>query len=102
MPVVHVDPAAEDDLASIARYIGVDRQSPQAATDVIEAFRRKCEPYAHQPEMGDLRTELGDDLRSFTFMRNYVAIYRPLEDGIDVLRVFHGARDYVRLFRLGR
>ena len=49
--------------------------------------------------MGEPRTDLDDDLRSFTFKRNYVVIYRPIPDGIDVLRVFHGAREYARWFR---
>ena len=45
-------------------------------------------------------SELGeDDRRSFTIERNDVVIDRPLPDGIDVLRVFHGARDYERRFR---
>lgn len=55
--------------------------------------------YARQPLMGDRREDLGPGLRSFPFKKNYVVIYRPLDDGIDVLRIFHSARDYPRLFR---
>ena len=51
--------------------------------------------------MGEPRLDLDDDLRSFAFKRNYVVIYRPIPGGIDVLRVFHGARDYARWFRGG-
>jgi hypothetical protein len=48
--------------------------------------------------MGDLRDDLGDDLRSFTFRRWYVAIYEPFDDGIRVLRVFDGCSEYGRYF----
>ena len=30
---------------------------------------------------------------------NYLIFYRPIEDGIEVLRVLHGARDIEGLFR---
>ena len=48
--------------------------------------------------MGDLRDDLGPDLRSFAFRRWYVAVYEPLSDGIRVLRVFDGRSDYARHF----
>lgn len=48
--------------------------------------------------MGDLRDDLGEDLRSFTFRRWYVAVYQPREDGIRVLRVFDARSDYFRHF----
>ena len=42
--------------------------------------------------MGRARVELGADLRSFPFGR-YVIFYAPIDDGIDVVRVLHSARD---------
>ena len=51
--------------------------------------------------MGELRDDLGPDIRMFAFRKNYIVLYRPLDDGIDVLRVFHTARDYPRLFHGG-
>ena len=42
--------------------------------------------------MGRARDELAADLRSFPFGR-YVIFYEPIEDGIDVVRVLHSARD---------
>jgi plasmid stabilization system protein ParE len=43
---------------------------------------------------------LGEDVRIFTHGR-YVVVYRPLDDGIDMLRVFRGEQDFPRLFRRG-
>lgn len=42
--------------------------------------------------MGRAREELAADLRSFPFGR-YVIFYAPVDEGIDVVRVLHSARD---------
>ncbi len=52
---------------------------------------------ATQPSMGRARDELAPDVRSFPFGR-YVIFYMPLDDGIDVVRVLHGARDVDAVF----
>ncbi len=50
--------------------------------------------------MGRARQELADSMRSFPFGR-YVIFYVPLEDGIDVVRVLHSARDIDAVFDEG-
>lgn len=102
MPRLIFDDKAEADLDGIYDHIGVENQSPAAADAFIDAIRRACEPYARQPLMGELREELGPDIRSFTHTRNYIVIYRPHDDGIDVLRVIHSARNWERVFRRGQ
>ena len=99
MPV-HVlrTPAANADLREISDYIGVENQSSVAAHKFLDDFEEKCLAYANQPEMGEPRDDLEEGLRSFTFKKHYVVVYRPFEDGIDVLRVIHGAQDYPGLF----
>ena len=87
------------DLDAIYDYIGIEKQSPRAADRFMDELQEKLEAYARQPEMGESRPELDESLRSFTFKKNYVVIYRPVDEGIDVLRVLHGARDYGRFFR---
>ena len=91
-------PAASADLREISDYIGVENQSPVAAHKFLDDFEEKCLAYANQPEMGGPRSELGDELRSFTFKKNYVVVFQPYENGIEILRVIHGARDYPTLF----
>lgn len=100
-PRLNWDERAEDDLNDMYDYVGVQNQSPSVAQQYIEALRRACEPYARQPLMGTLEPLLGEDLRSFTFRRRYVVIYRPLDDGIDVLRIIHASRQWRRIFRGG-
>jgi toxin ParE1/3/4 len=46
--------------------------------------------------MGRERPDLRAGLRSFT-VGSYLIIYRPLADGIEVVRVLHGARDLAKL-----
>jgi hypothetical protein len=48
--------------------------------------------------MGRLRPELAPHLRSFP-IGNYVIFYRLTQEGIEVARVLHGARDIDALFR---
>ena len=52
---------------------------------------------ATQPMMGRARDELAPRVRSVPFGR-YVVFYVPLDDGIDVVRVLHGARDIDAMF----
>lgn len=52
---------------------------------------------AAQPMMGRTREELAPGVRNFPFGR-YVVFYMPMDDGIDVVRVLHGARDIDAVF----
>lgn len=100
MPRILLDQQADGDLAEIAEYIGEFNHSPAAARRFLDQLDEKLRLYAAQPEMGELRPDLGRGVRVFAF-GNYVVIYRPLDDGIDALRVFEGHRDYPALFRRG-
>ena len=92
------DPDAEEDLRRIAYYVGVERQSPQGACRVIDSVRENCDLYATQPKMGQQRPDLEPGIRVFS-VGNYVVLYFPVEDGIHVIRVCEGHRDYPTLFR---
>jgi toxin ParE1/3/4 len=100
MPRVDLDPAASIDLDAIYDYIGRASRSPDRADEVVDRIHRACERYATQPGMGELRPDLGPDIRIFA-VSPYVVVYRPLQDGIRVLRIFDGRRDYPALFRKG-
>jgi toxin ParE1/3/4 len=53
---------------------------------------RKLQALSRRPAMGRVRSELAPELRSFPVGR-YVVFYLPCPDGIDIVRVLHGARD---------
>jgi len=49
------------------------------------------------PGTGRSRTDLGPTLRSVA-VGDYLIIYRPIEGGIEIVRVLHGRRDINALF----
>jgi toxin ParE1/3/4 len=49
------------------------------------------------PGIGRQREDLAPRLRGFPF-GNYVIFYRPMENGVEIVRVLHGARDLPPLF----
>jgi len=53
---------------------------------------------AENPLAGRVREELAPDVRSFP-VGNYLLFYRPTQNGVELIRVLHGARDLRRLFK---
>ena len=95
MPQVTRRPLAEADILEIWDYIADD--SLTAADRWVDHLDEQFRVLATQPSMGRARDELAPDVRSFPFGR-YVIFYMPLDDGIDVVRVLHGARDVDAVF----
>lgn len=81
---------AKLDLAEIWSHIAED--SVRAANRWLAVMLDQCRRMAEHPVAGRARDELGIGLRSFP-VGNYVVFYRPLPDGIRVIRVLHGMRD---------
>ena len=93
-------PRAEKHLEDIAYYIAVDDGRPITADRIVREIHDTCELYARNPQLGEARPDLGNNVRVFSHKR-WVIVYYPLDDGIVVEAVFDGARDYPRLFRRG-
>lgn len=91
------DPDAVDDVHQILEYIGLEQGRPEAARRLVDRIRAACEKYAAFPLMGQERPDLAAGIRVFA-LRPYAVFYFPIDDGIRVARVLHGARDYPRLF----
>jgi toxin ParE1/3/4 len=92
-----IAPAARLDLDAIWDYIGIERDSPAAAYRLIEVLYQRFELLANHPLIGQARNDLGEGLRC-TVAGNYVIVYRPRQDEIEIVRVVHGARDIRSLF----
>lgn len=90
-----VSPQARADIKEICRYIA--RDSRQAAGRVNKLFCDKFKFLARHPFVGQTRPELAADLRSFS-AENYVIFFRPIIDGVQVVRVLHGSRDIDAIF----
>jgi toxin ParE1/3/4 len=90
MATLIISPTARQDLSDIFDYIARDK--PIAAANWVETIEQKCRLIATTPEFGDKRAEYGIDIRSSVVGR-YVVFFRPIRDGIEVLRVIPGDRD---------
>lgn len=83
------------DFADVFRTIA--RTNPMTARRFVSKIERECDRHARFPLTGEARDDLGPDLRIFS-VSSHVVIYRPIEDGIEVVRVVHGARNLPDLF----
>lgn len=90
MAIILKRPRAKADLVEIWDYIADD--SENRADAFIETINQKLAVLAERPNIGRARDELGKNIRSFPVSR-YVIFYMPIQGGIDVVRVLHGARD---------
>lgn len=86
-------PQAGYDIKGILRYIGDQSGSPSVVVKFSKELDNKCEQYSRQPEMGTIYHELFQDIRYFTFKSQYVIFYQEIPNGIEIIRVLHGARD---------
>jgi toxin ParE1/3/4 len=90
-------PLAQADLDDIWDYVE-ERSSEEKAADFLRNLNAKMETLARNPYIGRKRDELLPGLRSFPF-KDYLIFYYPLENGIEVVRVFRGRRDIERIFQ---
>jgi toxin ParE1/3/4 len=95
MPVVLRTSRANLDLIEAAFRIA--GENPTAADRWLDTIDEKCQLLARMPGLGRKRPDLSPDLHSLP-VGHYVIFYRPAADGIQVIRVLHGARDIPALF----
>jgi antitoxin ParD1/3/4 len=87
-------PEAEDDLFEIWCYIA--RDSVPAANQVESAVYQACVFLAKEPWSGSTRkdvTALGVRFWTVQQYPNYVVVYRPETQPLEILRVLHGMRN---------
>jgi toxin ParE1/3/4 len=63
-----------------------------AADRLVDRFDATLQLLASAPHLGRSVEELAPSLRSFP-IGNYLIFYRPIESGIELIRVLHGARE---------
>lgn len=86
---VRLRPEARSDVASIAKYIAKDNQS--AAQGWSAEIRRLFEQLGEMPGLGVARFEVRPGLRTHPFGA-YLVLYRKGAEGVEIVRVIHGAR----------
>ena len=84
---------AERDLLDLRRYLGRQSGSLRLASDFTGRLRARCDDIASLPgTLGKTRDDLGVSVRSIAW-RDYVILFRYLDDRIQIIRILHGQRD---------
>lgn len=86
---------AGSDLKDIWTYIA--ENNPNAADKFMKEFAKKFQLLADNPKIGRAHDEYVLNLRSFPY-KNYTVFYFPNENGVEIYRILHGARDIDALF----
>ncbi|BAY38496.1 plasmid stabilization system protein [Nostoc sp. NIES-2111] len=87
---------ASRDIEAIIDYIA-DNSSFNAAESLLTKINNKCEKLTKFPGIGCRRDELAPNVRSFP-VNDYLIFYRPIEEGVEILRVVSGYQDLEGLF----
>lgn len=95
MPTLVIKPRARTDLFNIWRYISED--NPDKADEVLDTIQAQFQMLSEYTHAGRARKELGRNIRSFP-AGDYVIFYRPLKNGIEIVRVLHSSRDVYAVF----
>ena len=85
---------AREDLLGIWLYI--EQRNPEVADQVYDRIANSCERLRDYPQLGPARPEIGDGARALVIER-WIALYRLVEDGVQVVRIIDGARDLTQL-----
>jgi toxin ParE1/3/4 len=90
---------AWNDLAELGAFIA--RDNPAAVTEVVRQLRVSFEHLRRMPQLGRVVTKIKttEELRMWLSpaFRNYLIFYREPPDGVEIVRVLHGARDIKRI-----
>lgn len=95
MPIVRRTAQADEDLMDLWVYIAQD--NPKAADRLLDEIEDKFGLLSEQPRLGPARPDIAPELR-YVPVGRYLILYREIVDGIEVVRVVHGARRLSHLF----
>ena len=88
-------PQAKRDLFDIWDYIAEDNLI--AADRVIDSLEEKIRYLADNPRLCPARPDIAHGIR-YLPVGSYLIFFREIEDGVDIVRVVHGARNIEALF----
>lgn len=86
---------ADRDIEDIWAFIA--RKSIRQANSFLDTLCSKFASLAKHPLMGTPCLEIAPNLRLIV-VKNHVVFYRQFENGIEVVRILHGARNIESLF----
>lgn len=86
---------ASQDLNQIADYF--TETNLEAGERFFRAFNRKCQQLVAFPNSGKSYAIIRPEIRGLS-LDGYIIFYRLLDDGIEILRVVSGRRNFPSLF----
>lgn len=87
---------ASRDLTEIADYF--ESTNLEAGESFFREFNRKCQQLIAFPNSGKSYADIRSDLRGLSF-EGYIIFYRILDDGVEILRVLSGRRNFPDFFK---
>lgn len=92
---------ARTDLVQIAVHLSLDNEA--VAARFLEAAEETFRQLLRSPQLGakgEFRSRYLKGIRRWRVngFENFLLFYRPVDDGIEVIRILHGARDIETLF----
>jgi toxin ParE1/3/4 len=102
---VRLLPAADLDLEGQAAFL-LREASLETALRFYDAAAATFENLARMPGMGQRRESRNPDLAELRVWRingfpNHVIFYRPIDSGVEIVRVLHATRDIDRVLESG-
>jgi toxin ParE1/3/4 len=88
---------AQLDLEEIFLYWG-DLVSLEAADRIVDSVTDRFWLLAEHPKAGKSASDIAPGVRCFPAGK-YLIYYRNTNRGVDILHIFHGARDQTRAFK---
>jgi toxin ParE1/3/4 len=85
---------AREDLLRIWEWIAPE--NPITADRVYDKIEARCSTLRDHPRLGRPRPEIGEGARSLVIER-WLALYRLVEGGVQVVRIVDGARDLMKV-----
>lgn len=97
---IYVSSDANEDLAAIKKYITEELSNPKATSNTVMKIIESIKLLESNPNMGALLSSVINIDTSYRFVvsGNYLAFYQVKEDGVFVVRVLYGRRDYLKIF----
>jgi toxin ParE1/3/4 len=83
-----------EDLLDIWLYI--EPRSPLIADQVYDRIEKSCQLLRDHPQLGPGRPDIGGGARVLVIER-WIAPYRLMEDGVQIVRIVDGARDLTQI-----
>lgn len=85
---------SNEDIDKIWLYIALDNQ--HAADNFVDEIYKKYDLLERNPLIGRINNSFnltGREIRQFP-IGNYIIFYAQIKDGVEILRIIHGAMDF--------